>query len=206
MLLSIVAMTGLINLMDREKLSFINKLKAPFQAFFSRGLGLLLAFVLQMVLSRMVGAEGMGIYNLYITWMILIAIFAEIGTGAYTQRTVSVLYGQRRLNDVRTFVLRILSFTLTVSLLIIVLSYFMPVGWQILLFGEQQVDDLFFISAIAAAVMLMVRLLALAFTGLGQVNLSLNVEKTVSRLKSYTLFLVNTLNPATIVSSKRVDN
>lgn len=82
------------------------KIKAIALALFTRGSGMILQFATNLVLVRVLGASGMGVYSIYLAWMQLLSSVASIGLPAFVLRTAAVAWGRREPRRVRHLLLK----------------------------------------------------------------------------------------------------
>ena len=148
----------------------------PFFALFSRGIGLVLQFAMNIVLGRLLGAAGMGLYSLYTSWMMVLASIADMGMPNYALRTVSVLEGKGDKKQARRFTLRAL-FLLSISgvALVLIVTLFAEQASQILI-PDTDAEMVLILAALAAVAFMLIRVLSESLKGIRQVNLALTLE------------------------------
>jgi O-antigen/teichoic acid export membrane protein len=144
-------------------------------ALISRGIGLLLQLTLTVILGRLLGAAGMGMYSLYASWMMLFASIADLGMPNYVLRTVSVLDGEQKRNNAISFTLGVFKVLLVSGLLITGLVWVFSGLFD---FSDAKLDTqwLMLIAVISAVAFMLIRILSEALKGIRQVNLALAAE------------------------------
>jgi len=157
-------------------LNKLQSLKSPFYAIFSRGIGLFLQLSMNIILGRVLGATGMGIYSLYSSWMMVMGSVANLGMPTYTLRTVSVLDGQGQRNIVRHFTLQVLKVMLISGVLMAIIVAILSGSVAESLLGKGGMKNVLIFSALAAAMFMMIRVLSESLKGIRQVNLALTSE------------------------------
>ncbi len=70
-----------------------------------RGIGIAMQFALSVILGRILGADGLGIYYLYITWMVVLSNVFGMGLPLYTLRSASYLEGTNQHDKANQFVI-----------------------------------------------------------------------------------------------------
>jgi O-antigen/teichoic acid export membrane protein len=144
-------------------------------ALFSRGVGLLLQLSLTVILGRLLGAAGMGVYSLYTSWMMLFASIADLGMPNYVLRSVSVLDGKNRRQTAIDFTFRVIKVLLVSGLLITALVWAFSGLFD---FSDDVFNTqwLMLIAVISAVAFMLIRILSEALKGIRQVNLALAAE------------------------------
>jgi O-antigen/teichoic acid export membrane protein len=151
-------------------------LKSPFYALFSRGIGLFLQLCMNIVLGRVLGATGMGVYSLYSAWMMVMGSIANLGMPTYTLRTVSVLDGKGLKDTARRFTLGILRTLLITGMLMIILVAGISGAVAETLLGEVGMESVLILAAVAAALFMMTKVLSESLKGIRRVNIALTSE------------------------------
>jgi O-antigen/teichoic acid export membrane protein len=154
-------------------------LRAHFLALFNRGFGLGLQFAMNIALSRVLGAAGMGVYSLYVSWMMLLGSLAEVGMGNQTLRSVSVLQASQRYQQIRAFIFKVSLFLLSSGLTVLLLVWLLPHELKNRLLETPDVDSLLILAAVAALPFVLMKIFSEALKGLDQVNLALSAEKAL---------------------------
>jgi len=156
---------------------YVNRsvLQKAFNALFSRGIGLVLQLSLTVILGRLLGAAGMGVFSLYTSWMMMFASFADLGMPNHVLRTVSVQDDRNNRNQAISFTLLVIKTLLisggVVSLLVLLFSdYFVA--------EDANVDYQYVlaVAAVSAIAFMIIRILSEALKGIRQVNLALAAE------------------------------
>lgn len=161
-------------------MSSIQAIKSIIPLLTSRGIGLLLQLILMIVLGRLLGAEGMGLYALYLSGMMTLASIADLGTPNHVLRNVSVLEDRGHVYSAVNFTLNILKMLLVPGLIMVITAYFF--SWLYLQFADPLTFDLLWLigfSALSAVSFIWVRVLSEALKGLGQVNFALIAETSL---------------------------
>ncbi|TNF99090.1 MAG: hypothetical protein EP297_06450, partial [Gammaproteobacteria bacterium] len=162
--------------MSEPIMNKLQSLKSPFYALFSRGIGLFLQLCMNIVLGRVLGAAGMGVYSLYSAWMMVMGSIANLGMPTYTLRTVSVLDGKGLKDTARRFTLGILRILLISGLLMIVLVAAISGFVAEAMLGESGMESVLILAALAAALFMMTKVLSESLKGIRRVNLALTTE------------------------------
>ena len=157
--------------------SNVNKaiFQKAFNALFSRGIGLLLQLGLTVILGRLLGAAGMGVFSLYTSWMMMFASFADMGMPNHVLRTVSVQDDRNNRNKAIDFTLTVIKTLLLsgaiVSILVLLFSGFLAPE-------AANIDYRFVltVAAVSAIAFMIIRILSESLKGIRQVNLALAAE------------------------------
>lgn len=137
-----------------------------------RGGGLILTFLLSVFVGRFFGATGMGLFTIFVAYMMLLTSISDIGLPANALRTVSVLHGEGRSRPAWMFVSKSIKILLAVSAVVALsLVVLIPIlgEWMI---GDADKVYVLYYSLAAAVIFVIVRMLSESMKGVGKVNLS----------------------------------
>jgi len=150
--------------------------KAPLYALFSRGIGLLLQFMMNIVLARFIGAAGMGVYSLYTSWMMVLSSAVGMGMPNHSLRTVSVLEANNERRSIRVFSIKVISLVFFLGLITAGLISLSGDFLTATLLGEIDFDHILIFSAVAAIFFIIIRVLSESLKGLRKINAALIME------------------------------
>ena len=131
---------------------------------------------MNIVLGRVLGAAGMGVYSLYSAWMMVMGSIANLGMPTYTLRTVSILDGKGQQDTARHFTLRVLRIMLLSGIITIVLVAGLSGTVAETVLGEAGMESVLIYAAIAAAMFMMTKVLSESLKGVRRVNIALTTE------------------------------
>ena len=155
-------------------------LHKAFNALFSRGIGLLLQLGLTVILGRLLGAAGMGVFSLYTSWMMMFASIANMGMPNFVLRKVSVLDNKQERGLAISFTTSVIKRLLvsggllTIFVLAIAVFIDSPAGDSSS--GEVDMQWVLILSVLSAVAFMIIKVLAEALKGIRQVNLGLAAE------------------------------
>ena len=156
-------------------MSHIKAIKSMVPVLASRGVGLILQLGLTVLLGRLLGAAGMGVFSLYTSWMMIFSSIANMGMPNYVLRTVSVLDHKQERSTAVNFTTRVIKSLLMsgglLTLLVMVFSTFIDTSGD-----EIDMQWVFMLSVISAVAFMIIKVLAEALKGIRQVNLALVAE------------------------------
>lgn len=156
-------------------MSHIKAIKSMIPVLASRGVGLILQLGLTVLLGRLLGAAGMGVFSLYTSWMMIFSSIANMGMPNYVLRTVSVLDHKQERSTAVNFTTRVIKSLLMsgglLTLLVMVFSTFIDTSGD-----EIDMQWVFMLSVISAVAFMIIKVLAEALKGIRQVNLALVAE------------------------------
>ncbi len=145
-------------------------------ALVTRGLGSVLQFGLTVLFSRLLGASGIGVFYLYISWTNLLGTVASLGLPLYTLRGVSSLLAQGRSSRARALTLSALKTVISAGFLLAFLTVIVSNGIAEPLLGSRSYSFVLRVAGFAAAGLAALRVLAEALKAQGKANLGLSVE------------------------------
>jgi O-antigen/teichoic acid export membrane protein len=150
-----------------------------FWALFNRGVGVVAQFLLNLLISRLFGTQGMGLYQIYSTWMVMLADIASMGLPVETMRRVSAWRARGRGQAIRAFVARALrNGTILAALVALPLLVFAS-EFAALLLNDAALDWLLLLAALAAVLFLGMRILAEAIKALGRTQIGILGESAL---------------------------
>ncbi|MBT8448096.1 MAG: oligosaccharide flippase family protein [Gammaproteobacteria bacterium] len=155
-------------------------------ALFSRGIGLLLQLSLTVILGRMLGAAGMGVFSLYTSWMMMFASISDLGMPNHVLRTVSVEDDRKKRNQAIRFTLSVIK---TLLLSGVLLAFLMMLISDLVSPNNSSIDyqTILTLSALSAVAFTIIRVLSEALKGIRQVNLALTAETALLPLAVLTV-------------------
>jgi O-antigen/teichoic acid export membrane protein len=157
----------------------MKQFKSVFFALSVRSAGLSLQLLMNVVLGRVLGVAGMGIYSLYTSWMMVLSSIGNLGVPDYTLRTVSVLEGKQQRPTARRFTLTALKLLLGTGIIIAILVALAAPLLATSLLSEVGMAYLLIFAAVAAILFSLTKVLAEALKGIRRVNLALMGETTL---------------------------
>lgn len=141
-----------------------------------RWLGSGTQFLLNVVLGRLMGAEGLGIYYLFYSWARLLSQAGGFGIPPYALRTVSVLESEGSYRTVDRFMKASLGLVTLSGLMISVFVFaFAPQLAQAFL-GSSELAYLLRFAAVAGTLFMIIRLFAEILKALGKAEVALTIE------------------------------
>ena len=141
-----------------------------------RGIGSMAQFLLNIVLGRVLGAEVLGVYYIFTSWVSLFSTIGGLGLPLYTLRTVSSLDARKRNAEACHFVVGSLILALGFgTALAVIVSVFSPVLANLLL-GSASLRYVFSTAAVAGVLLTALRIFSEALKARSRPNLALAIE------------------------------
>lgn len=145
-------------------------------ALMVRGGGLGLQFLMSVVIARVLGAEGMGLYTLYLTWMVLFGDLVSLGMPIYALRTVAALRARSQGQAIKPFVQRALVLVLALGALFLLLPGLAAAPVANWIAGDARLAPAFASAAVGAWLFVGLRILAEVLKGAGATQHGIFVE------------------------------
>ncbi|MDG4594374.1 MAG: oligosaccharide flippase family protein [Candidatus Contendobacter sp.] len=145
-------------------------------ALMVRGGGLGLQFLMSVVVARVLGAEGMGLYTLYLTWMVLFGDLVSLGMPIYALRTVAALRARDQDRSIASFVRRALVLVLALGGLFLLLPWWQEALIANWITGDARLAPAFECAAVGAWFFVGMRILAETLKGTGATQRGIFVE------------------------------
>lgn len=155
------------------------KLIKIFPALAVRGGGLGLQIAMSIVIARLLGAEGMGFYTLYVTWLVLFADLVSIGMPVYALRTVAALKAQGQGGAAGAFVRRALVLVFGVGAALMLASWLLAAPMAALVADDASLAPALKIASAGALLFAGMRILAEALKGVGATQRALIAESAI---------------------------
>lgn len=152
------------------------KLGKILPALMVRGSGLGLQIAMSVAVARLLGAEGMGLYTLYVTWMVLLADLVSIGMPVYALRTVAALKARGQENTAGAFVRQALGLVLSVGAVILLLPWRAAGPMARWIAGDVNLAPAFQMAAVSAWLFAGLRILTETLKAAGATQRGLFVE------------------------------
>lgn len=152
------------------------KLGRTWPALMVRGGGLGLQIAMSVVIARLLGAEGMGLYTLYVTWMVLFADLVSLGMPIYALRTVASLKARGQGKAAGPFVRQALGLVLTLGALVLLWPWWAAAPMARWIAGDVNLAPAFQIAAVGAWLFVGLRVLAEALKAAGATQRGLFAE------------------------------
>ncbi|MFK5986016.1 MAG: hypothetical protein QM479_11410 [Pseudomonadota bacterium] len=154
------------------------------KALFYRGLGVLLQLLLNIFIGQFFGTRGMGFYQIYTTWMLLLAELSSLGLPMYTMRKVSALRQKFQFTDIQSCVKKYLLLVCTSSVILLLPVMLFSSELSLLLLASSDKSIILIYAAIAALSFLGIRLLSEAVKAMGYTNFGILSESALIPLIS----------------------
>lgn len=153
-----------------------NKLLKTLPALFVRGGGLGLQIGMNIAIARLLGAEGMGLYTLYVTWLVLFADLVSIGMPLHVLRNVAALKARGQGASARAFVRKALLLALASGALVLLLPALAAPLLARWIAQDEALAPAFLSAAIGAWLFVGLRILAETLKAVGAANRGLLAE------------------------------
>ncbi|MCF8003313.1 MAG: hypothetical protein K9L32_03745 [Chromatiaceae bacterium] len=144
-----------------------------------RGGGLGLQIAMSIVIARLLGAEGMGLYTLYVTWLVLFADLVGIGMPVYALRTVAALKAQGQGGAAGAFVGRALGLVLVIGAALMLPAWLLAAPMAALVADDADLAPALKIAAAGALLFAGMRILAEVLKGVGATQRALLAESAI---------------------------
>jgi len=108
-------------------------LSGSVQAFIIKVFGLIIAFLLQIVLARILGVEQFGDYIYVLTCINVMALFTKLGYDRASKKFLPIFYSQKKYTQFYSYVRKSSKSTFLLSLIILLITvglYFLMPDWQ----------------------------------------------------------------------------
>lgn len=168
-------------------------------ALATRGSGMALQFLTSLVLVRVLGAEGVGIYSVYLAWVMVISGGISLGAPTLALRRVSVL-SEHNGAKISAFVVRLLVLCLMTGGLTLGGVVAFRDGLAGRLLGEDVHSQLIVMVAVGAIIFTFMKVGSESLKGLGKVNQSIGFENILMPLLVILLALCLMITPWSISS------
>jgi O-antigen/teichoic acid export membrane protein len=155
------------------------KLTKALPALAVRGGGLGLQIAMTIVIARLLGAEGMGFYTLYATWLVLFADLVSIGMPVYALRTVASLQARSQGGLAGAFVWRVLLVVFLIGALVLLLPWLFATPMAALVADDASLAPALKIAAAGALLYAGMRILVEALKGAGATQRALFAESAI---------------------------
>ncbi|MBK5969436.1 MULTISPECIES: lipopolysaccharide biosynthesis protein [Thiorhodovibrio] len=155
------------------------KLRKALPALAVRGGGLGLQIAMSIVIARLLGAEGMGLYTLYVTWLVLFADLIGIGMPVYALRTVAALKAQGQGMAVGAFLWRALGLVFLIGAALMLLPWFFAAPMAAVVADDASLAPALKVAAAGALLFAGMRILAEALKGAGATQRALFAESAI---------------------------
>ena len=158
-------MTILRKVRDKHVQEIIKKSAFSFSL---KVIGVGLAFLLQIIISRKLGASGAGLYFLVVSFVIMLATIARMGMDHAVTRYVAAHSTSAEWAEVGSVVSNALRYSLAVSILISLLLYISADIVSIHIFDKPELKELFQLSCLAILPLSLYTIYARAVQGMKQ--------------------------------------
>lgn len=175
-----------------------SQLQRVLPALVVRGGGLGLQIGMSIVIARLLGADGMGLYTLYVTWLALFADLISMGLPVYGMRTVASLKARGEGGVAGAFVRRALGAVVLLGLPMMLLPWFFAEQLAHWVAGDAALAPAFQVAAAGALVYAGMRLLAESLKAAGATQRGLIAE-------SFTIPLVVLVFAPALLVAGRLD-
>ncbi|MBK1649287.1 lipopolysaccharide biosynthesis protein [Rhabdochromatium marinum] len=156
-----------------------DKLLRALPALAVRGGGLGLQIAMSLVIARLLGAEGMGLYTLYVTWLVLFAELISLGMPIYVLRTVAALKAQGHGAVAGGFLARALGLVVLIGAALMLLPWSFATPMAAVVADDASLAPALHIAAAGALLFASLRILAEALKGVGATQRALLAESAV---------------------------
>ncbi|NKN33584.1 lipopolysaccharide biosynthesis protein [Marichromatium bheemlicum] len=151
-------------------------LRKTLSALTVRGVGLGLQIAMSVVIARLLGAEGMGLYTLYVTWLVLFAELISIGMPVYAMRTVAALGARGQGTSADAFVRRALALVMLGGAAAMLVPWFGARPMAEFVAGDVDLAPALRIAAVGALAFVGLRILAETLKAAGATQRGLFAE------------------------------
>lgn len=174
--------------------SLISRLLPVALSFGNRGAGMVLQFVSTLIIARYLGVEEMGVYSVYLAWVMVLAGVISLGTPSYAMKSVSVYYSRTQFAAIKGLLSRLSGFVAVAAGLLgllFLLSELVIEGYM----AQITTIDQPWLLVVGAFCFVLLRLVCEILKSIDRVNTSVFVESAslallmllgVSLLKIYT--------------------
>ncbi len=144
-----------------------------------RGIGIAIQFALSVVLGRMLGADGLGVYYMYITWMVVLSNVFSMGLPFYTLRNASYLEGTNQHGNANQLVMNSLKVGILAGFTMALPVYIFAPEISLVFLKDIEMFPMVRMVSVAGVLFLCLRLVAEAFKARGKAKLGISGETTV---------------------------
>jgi len=158
------------------------RIKSVFNVLFLRGSGILLGFLVQIILARLLGPIGAGVYYVFISWQNLSGNFFGGGFPMYVLRKVSYISVEKDDHRSWAYIINLIVQLLVYAVIIfLLLLYFVPDISSFFLSGTNLSSfitktTLFYFIIINGFFIVLNHTMSAAFKGVGKPKTSIIVE------------------------------
>lgn len=144
--------------------------------FFIRFTGLFLQFALNIIIARLLGTAGAGIYSVYTSWFNLISNLISCGLPQLSMRSVSVLYSEKKFFEIIYFIKK--SSLVFIALGLLSFLVFLVFGTEAAewLSGGGANAHVLQLSAIAAIAFVFLRFLSEILKAVNKINTAMTID------------------------------
>lgn len=164
---------------DRYDGSIFRHLSTVVSLLSFRGIGVTMQFALSVILGRMLGADGLGIYYLYITWMVVLSNVFGMGLPFYTLRNASYLEGTNQHDKANHFVINSLRIGILAGLLMALPVYLLAPEISLIFLKDIELSPIVRMVSIAGVLFLCLRIISEALQARGKAKLGISGDTTV---------------------------
>ena len=149
-------------------------------ALFNRAAGSIAKFVMNLVVARALGAEGAGLFFLFLAWMNVLGVLGGLGLPMYTLRSVSVLEdGEEDHPESHRFVSAALKVALAAGAVMATIVVLSSGFLANLLLPSTDLTYIIRAAAIAGVGVVTLNIFTQALTGRGQIVAAMHLENTI---------------------------
>ncbi len=144
-----------------------------------RGIGIAIQFAMSIVLGRVLGADGLGVYYLYISWMVVLSNIFGMGLPLYTLRSVSYMESHNLHDSADRFVLKSLMTGILVALTMAVPIFLFAPALSVIILKDIELTCMVQMVSLAGVLFLCLRIISEALQARGCAKLGISGETTM---------------------------
>lgn len=141
--------------------------------------GMALQFLSILLISRLIGAEGIGAYAVYTSWMLLLATIGGMGTSISVVRTVAVSFKLGHFAEIQSFLFRVCLLLILVGLTVTVVIYNLADTIGLWFSVSPELQSSLQLAALGGVAFMLLRVAAETLKGMDQFNLSMGMENVI---------------------------
>ncbi len=164
---------------DRYDRSIFQHLSTVVSLLSFRGIGVTMQFALSVILGRMLGADGLGIYYLYVTWMVVLSSVFGLGLPFYTLRNASYLEGTNQHDKANQFVMNSLKIGILAGFVMAIPIYLFAPEISLIFLKDIELSYIVRMISVAGVIFLCLRIISEALQARGKPKLGISGETTI---------------------------
>jgi len=157
----------------------IKKLKTILMALMLRGGSMVIQFVSTLLLVRVLGPSGMGIYSLYTSWMQVLSSIGGVGSTTFTLRTVAVLEKKKDIAQIGVYLWKISCLVIVGGTLLAVPMLIWPEVLSAMVLGDDAPYYILIFAAGSGVVFSLLKIFSEGLKSLRRINTALSIESAL---------------------------